>query len=371
LTTTPLFGSPEQQGRVVMKFKLIVIIGLASILSTGVLFGESIEHIPKCTPKDEALIQSIRGLDYRLVQNALADGGNPNCRSSALGELARTLSGKGGSSAPKEPEVMAIARLLVDRGAYLRPGKDEWVMFHPIELGYKEFVALLLDRGASPTASLAGYYATELAFRLHEFEIYHLLVARGGKKLTQAEGTQLLFVYAAYMNRVDLLESLYKRGALIDGEDPAGQTALYQSITGYFVFDDTDTKAIRWLLDKRANPNAPSGFGGSKIQANQTYPIHTFVCLTGRKAKPPKVNREDIVDILKHMLKAGGYVSGKDSMGRTPLHTAASCDNVIAAEQLIEANAKVNSQDDSGKTPLDYAESGDLINLLKRSGAKD
>jgi len=44
---------------------------------------------------------------------------------------------------------------------------------------------------------------------------------------------------------------------------------------------------------------------------------------------------------------------------------------VIAAEQLIEANAKVNSQDDSGKTPLDYAESGDLINLLKRSGAKD
>lgn len=64
---------------------------------------------------------------------------------------------------------------------------------------------------------------------------------------------------------------------------------------------------------------------------------------------------DDVNDlIMENMLKRGS-ISYKD--GRTPLHSAASCnqDAVEAASCLLEHGAKVDYQDPSGWTPLHCA----------------
>ena len=75
--------------------------------------------------------------------------------------------------------------------------------------------------------------------------------------------------------------------------------------------------------------------------------------------------------ILRELLKRGAFVSSKDESERTPLHIAAENNVLFAAEILLSEGAKVMPRDIEGKTPLDYAESGPMIRLLKKHGAKE
>ena len=75
--------------------------------------------------------------------------------------------------------------------------------------------------------------------------------------------------------------------------------------------------------------------------------------------------------ILQALLKAGAFVSGRGSNGRTPLHLAAKYNSLKCAKILMDNGSKVNPKDDKGVTPLDLVESKEMISLLKDYGAKE
>jgi len=45
--------------------------------------------------------------------------------------------------------------------------------------------------------------------------------------------------------------------------------------------------------------------------------------------------------------------------------------NLLAAEILLKNGARIMAKDKFDKRPLDYAESGEMIKLLKKYGAKE
>ncbi len=75
--------------------------------------------------------------------------------------------------------------------------------------------------------------------------------------------------------------------------------------------------------------------------------------------------------ILRLLIDEGALVSKKDGRGKLPLHYAAENNNIYAAELLLSNHSKIMSKDNDGKAPLDYAESGEMIQLLKKYGARE
>jgi len=59
----------------------------------------------------------------------------------------------------------------------------------------------------------------------------------------------------------------------------------------------------------------------------------------------------------------------RDKYGRTPLHYAAYCGNVVAVKRLLRSGANPNAADEIGQTPLHMANRFDVATILLKHGA--
>ncbi len=327
---------------------------------------------------DARLTDAIEKLDLQAVKAALAQGAGPNSVSEGnTSKFLRTPLGRvtfimlllGSEDTDAAGKAVLIAETLFANGARL--GRfDSGILYFPITTGNERLVALLLDKGASPTRRLEGFTPTEVAMQTGQKRVYDLLVSRGGIPIDASKTAQLILVEAAGDGDVKGMEAAVAAGARLNAPVSDGTTALINALR-MGVYTRTTAEVIRWLLDKGADPN---GKGKSGFQGLEGIPLHIFVAMNsstmkGVAGRPGTKARAE--ETLARLLTAGAKVSGMDTKRRTPLHVAAISDNVRAAEVLIREGARVMARDKEGRTPLDYAESAAMIKLLKANGATE
>jgi ankyrin repeat protein len=322
--------------------------------------------------ENEALILAAQNLDLSAVRAALEKGANPNTSSSKSQKPFTALDAVGGGMLGYEGEgrdekALKIVEVLFDSGAKLSPFSE--LIFFSIAEGNAPLVGLLLDHGMSPINSIEGYTPPELAIVYGQPGIYNLLIQRGGLPVNPETIAQIVFVASASRGAIGSMKTAIKNGAVVDGTDPCGKTALINAVN-WPMSQQRLSEAIGWLLDQGADPNLEAKTGSERY--SMEMPLHLFIKRNTYTLKGGYKNPEIkklAEKTMNRLIKAGAKISGIDSMGRTPLHVAASTDNVRAAEILIQGGAKIKAKDDRGKTPLDYAESAQMIKLLKKNGA--
>lgn len=323
---------------------------------------------------DAMLRDAAMKLDFAMVKTALAKGANPNApsdtksRTTPLGYLMWGLLMHRGEG--NQRKAVQVAETLFAGGAKLGPF-DRGILFFPISKGNEELVALLLDKGASPTRRIEGYTPTELAIQYGRTRVYDLLVSRGGIPVNASKSAQLALVEAGGSGDLDGIKVAIAAGGRVNGRDPTGRTALINAVRTP-LYERTRAEAIWWLLDNGADPNIT---GDSGFKGLDGIPLHIFVAMNKRTLEGAARRSSEVrvlaEETLIRLIRAGAKVSGMDSSRKTPLHIAAEFDNIRAAEVLIQEGARVMARDKEGRTPLDYAESAGMIRLLKANGATE
>lgn len=331
---------------------------------TKIFFALSLTILILCVQiyaADSQLGTSLDKGDVEGVRAALKAGADPNERQSEGMKRSAidraTLLVIHGDTCDQSAEniTLEILKLLLDSGAVIKK-HDSGILVGPVIKGCNNLVQFLIDKGADVNGKEVGLEdePTPLffAYEYDHPETANILLSHGAKPLPQAAWIQSAFVMAARDGHISKLQKFLQQGAIVDGINRRGETALIASIGV-----GEPNEAFEWLLKNGANPNLNAKFSFFKQS-----PLSVAVC--------PNFRVRD--RIIKTLLQYGARVSAADSdlsFQRTPLHWAAWCHNDRAVKILIDEGAKVMPRDKDGKTPLDLAQDGEIIKLLKSAGA--
>lgn len=251
-----------------------------------------------------------------------------------------------------------ILRTLFKAGAKLTGDRDE--MFSAVQGGHAKILSLLLDNGANPHARINGYTPAELAIKYGQIKLLPAIYARGVPKVDEQTTAQIQLVEAAAKQNRLHMRLAVAAGAVINDPDPAGRLAIVE-VFSMPLLEPDGYAAVRYLLESEVDPKP------AELSENRSTALHNLI-------KRNSFRDEDhftTATIAEMLLQKGAVVSAEDSLGRTPLHYAAQYGNVAAMKVLLIRGAKVMARDAFRKTPLDMAESGEAINILKESGARE
>ena len=206
-----------------------------------------------------------------------------------------------------------LVKALVDRGADVnaKDSDDFTALTFAAAAGDAQIVSTLLSHGADPNVAAVIRALTPLH-----------LAARSGHQAAAA--------------------SLLAAGANVDAKETGGQTPLFWAA----VADYSDV--VHTLLGAGAKVNLRDHDGNTVL---------CYAAATGG------------VDIIMQLISKGADLNPGLV---TPLHAAASNDNVAAAECLLAHGAHVNAMDSEGETPLMRAATQsyeDIVKVLLRHGA--
>ena len=262
------------------------------------------------------------------------------------------------------------------------------ILHCPIVYNVPSVLELLLKKGANPNEKTLINTPMELAEECGYKNIVKILIKYGANPISLEYAAQLRFIELAgeldIPERVDgrfvhfaKMKKALKNGASIDGANRTGKTALCNAISS------NNSRAVTFLLKNGANPNTKNKSDSLMFTPLHTWVMHAFY-LDNKEENSYKDKEKDSYkaackaykeksyrQIGKDLLKAGTFVSARNTSGATPLHIAAEINYIGAAKILLEAGAKVMPKDNKGWTPLDYAESAEMISLLKSYGAKE
>ena len=76
-------------------------------------------------------------------------------------------------------------------------------------------------------------------------------------------------------------------------------------------------------------------------------------------------------ETVEILLKAGADVNVEDDKSYTPLMGAAAANQTETVRALLKEGADVNARDKDGDTALAYTDDDELVELLKKAGAKE
>ncbi len=297
-------------------------------------------------------------LDIEEVRKALLEGADPNERCSRTGRstLNRAIGGllvadSMGTLLPQvEEKVIKILGLLFNAGAKIRQD-DSTILHGPVIAGAKNVTQYLLEKGADCNGvDDRGNTPLTLAAEFRHPEIIELLKQYGAKPLDKSMNTQITLISTARRGDFVSMKQALSSGALVNGRNPAGETALTVAIR------ESHFMIVEELISSGADPNLPGPYIGLGYS-----PLHLAVFKPRRSFEYGAA-----AEIVRTLLKSGADVfSDKGYKRQTPLHIAVEMNNEIAVRLLIDAGAKVLTRDDDGKTPLDYSESESISKLLK------
>jgi len=266
-------------------------------------------------------------------------------------------------------------------------------------MGQAEIVGLLLQRGANVNArdrtdsvpEARGNTALIKAAQRDHTEVIQVLLSQGKGVVVDAQTkdgeTPLRFVAEA--EDLEAVKLLCSRGAKINQPNNAGDSMLVTTIL-HKKFD-----VLEFLVANGANLNMANNGGITTLMVavstsvNKSKPALRFIekFLTFK----PKLDFEQIgqndggysalhlaarfgvVDAAKLLLDAGAAIDIKSlASGGTPLHTAASANQIVMAKYLIKRKANLEIFDKSGATPLITAvlrADADMVEVLADAGA--
>ena len=297
-------------------------------------------------------------LDTEEVRKLLAEGADPNerCKRTGRSTLNRTIGGllvadaMGTISPQIEDKAIKVLELLFNAGAEIRPD-DSNLLHGPVIAGAKNVTKYLLDKGANCNGvDVKGNTPLTLAAEFKHPEISKLLKQYGAKPLGKPIIEQIILISAARRGDLAAVKQSLSDGALVNGKNQSGETAL--------------TAAIReghlMVVEELVSSGADTNLSGPYIGLGYS-PLHLAVF------KPRRSFEYGVAtEILTTLLENGADVSSDNGYKKqTPLHIAVEMNNEIAVMILIEAGSKIMVRDNDDMTPLDYAESESIIKLLK------
>ena len=254
----------------------------------------------------------------------------------------------------------------------------------------------------------------------HSFrDIVQILMDETGCSAEGKIGNCPYLMYA--LPSTTLVELLLQKGAKIDDKDQSGYTALFYALEKAVISPSPQcpiwNQAIKFLLDKKANPNTRSYAGetpllhslsyivalsspGDVFEADRIVEVWRLLLNAGATAK----TRDEMDRPLLHLLlskfvenkhcQPGGClaliqkglpvlqhydfaVNTRDASGNTPLHKWASLPNKVICDEVLEIGKEiishggaVNARNDKEKTPLHLSQSWRQVDVLVSQGAQ-
>ncbi len=181
-----------------------------------------------------------------------------------------------------------------------------------------------------------------------------------------------LLSFAVAGGRIDMVELLLKRGALVipystqllslaakEGRKEilellVSQHAQVAAVGEYYFYNVFDLDTLRYFLEHGASPSRKGENG---------FPPLAYLCRADKGEQPEKI---------KLLLEFQAPVNGLGPQGRTALHYAAAAGFLEVLRILLEYGADYRIRDQQGETPLALARRYDRIaaaNLLEERGA--
>jgi ankyrin repeat protein len=205
-------------------------------------------------------------------------------------------------------------------------------LFYAIDSNSDAEVALLLSKGASvQVQNMTGDTPLHEATRQGSASLVDLLLKAGASvtatnKAGETAFQELIWVNPSRMERVG--NALLSAGSDLDARNSEGRTVLDQAVRR------GEQALCTYLLDKKANPNAPDNSGKT--------PVFEAV-LNGQ------------IDLLKLLLSRGGRPQDRDLSGTTPLHLAAARADARAIQILVQNGADPFAENKAGESPATVA----------------
>lgn len=220
------------------------------------------------------------------------------------------------------------------------------------EKGHVEIVETLMDAGADIEATdRVGKTPIMVAAHKGQAQVVDLLARAGANINARDDIGATALIWAAAFGNAEVVQTLLNNGAQAELQDNNGMSPLMWA-AGF-----GDAARIQMLVDAGANLETQDYNGGA-----------TPLIWATRTAR----NAEN----MNALIKAGANLEARNTMGMTPLLTAAARGSVDKVEALLKAGADVAAKDDKERTALDHARSrvdkrGEpIIAVLEAAGAK-
>lgn len=190
-----------------------------------------------------------------------------------------------------------------------------------------------------------NWYPLHLSIRHECFKTFVWLIDNGADINAEQDDQvgETPFISALYIDDLSYLRTLALCGAAIDKPDRLGIYPIH--VAAY-----TNTRSLKWLLDKGVSPN-------KKQSTKEEYqPIHLAAIFGGPSS----------LDIL---YTYGARIHDEDQTGLQPIHYAAQRTDLdgIVLQWFVDHGADVNAvaQKDFGKKPVHYAAVRDSVANLE------
>ena len=163
------------------------------------------------------------------------------------------------------------------------------------------------------------------------------------------------FMYAAYYNRLDMMDLLLNSGADINRADKIGDSAINWAAYG------GKLEAVEWLLKRKVRLDLAGHGRAVEIAKRRGFPkIIELICqvqgcntsLSVESKKMAEAIKKNDTTIVKALIKNGMAPEQLDSTGRPLFHLAARLGHTDIMKLMIAMGANINSQDDIGFTAL-------------------
>ena len=225
----------------------------------------------------------------------------------------------------------------------------------------------LLERGADPNASEAGYTALHAAVLRSQVELVEALLEHGADPNALVEhGTPGRRFSADYSIRQQLIDT-----------DPFWLAAKYGEV-----------EILRMLADRGADPFGVHERGKSTLQVAIGMPSSGLESRRDRIGNAPVDPIEEegrTLELARILIDLGVDVNAADGRGNTPLHDAVRKDFGSVVEFLVASGADINAVNQRDQTPLILAETPqsipgtnglrgtrpEIAELLRRLGAEE
>lgn len=213
----------------------------------------------------------------------------------------------------------------------LKCGKT--LLEHAIEDNNIKFAKLLIECGAQESINKKDKLGKNLLIQLIE--------SKGKKQACSSK----FFESQSFVFDPFFIELLIERGIKIDDHDGCKLTALHHAI-----YYNRDIDAIKLLLELGANVNV--------IDEDGVTPLHIAASLEG-----------DNKELINLLIKYGASIKAKTvTLGHTPLHVAAKCNNIESLKALLTNGANIESTDNHQFTPLliavtNFYQRGELVSI--------
>lgn len=367
------YGSPTQSLRCIRGLCFSLSVALTA-LASGIVRPShaTVQSRDPVSREDKAaaLKAAIESLDADGIQAALEAGADPNARfnrprTNSIDRVAAVAMRHSVANPEQDPteieeSILKAYAALITGGAAMPKSRD--LLTSHAMLGHATVIDFLITNGADPNIANDSRETPLLVATYHgKQQVIDVLHKSGVKPFSPESVRQIKLLSAVATEDLLRVVELIDQGADVNWQDPSGRRALVHAID--FGRDWVDT-TVKILIRKGADPNLT---GRSVFSSWITTPLHISV-LKGTQRFGPSSDA-----VIAELIAAGAHVSSdSDSdLGRTPLHYAASVNNVSAAKLLLEAGAKVMPRDNENRTPIELAESGEMIKLLKAHGATE